>query len=97
MENTSTIEWLVTQPRACRDEALFSSISKGDIDDINPLPTKIPGQLFQKTVDKIFSARATFIHGLRSSYPLAFCLAFSLWFLLHQAILVRPGIGNIPE
>lgn len=76
---------------------VFSEILQGDIDNIRTLTSKISVQLFKEAVDKLCSARSIYILGLRSSYALAFYLAFDLRFFLNQVILIKPGIGDIPE
>ena len=76
---------------------VFARILKGDIENIRTLTTKISDQLFEEAVNKLCSARSIYILGLRSSYALAFYLAFDLKFFLNQVILIKPGIGDIPE
>ena len=76
---------------------VFSGILNGDIENIRALMTKISDQLFEEAVNKLCSARSIYILGLRSSYALAFYMAFDLRFFLNQVILIKPGIGDIPE
>ena len=76
---------------------IFSGILNGDIENIKALTTNIPDQIFEEAVNLLCSARSIYILGLRSSYALAFYIAFDLRFFLNQVILIKPGIGDIPE
>jgi DNA-binding MurR/RpiR family transcriptional regulator len=98
VENFSTTKRLTESAQSLDGRSdVFSAILKGDIDNIATLPTKIPNQLFEEAVDRLCSARRIYVLGLRSSYALAFYLAFALRFFLHKVILITPGIGDIPE
>lgn len=76
---------------------IFLGILKGDIENIRILTSNISDQLFKEAVNKLCSARSIYILGLRSSYALAFYMAFDLRFFLEKVVLVKPGIGDIPE
>jgi len=76
---------------------IFAEILKGDIENIRALRATISDQSFEKAVKKLCSARSIYVLGLRSSYALAFYLAFNLRFFLKKVILLTPGIGDIPE
>jgi len=78
-------------------ENVFSGILKGDIENIRSLSTKISDQLFEEAVHRLCAAKSIYVLGLRSSYALAFYLAFDLRFFLDKVMLVKPGIGDIPE
>jgi DNA-binding MurR/RpiR family transcriptional regulator len=77
--------------------SVFSQILKGDIENIKGLTTKISEETFEEAVTTLCSARTIYTLGLRSSYALAFYLAFALRFFLNHVILVKPGIGDLPE
>ena len=77
--------------------SIFAEILEGDIENIRTLGTTISDQLFEVAVKKLCSARSIYVLGLRSSYALAFYLAFNLRFFLKKVILLTPGIGDIPE
>jgi len=98
LEDFSTPKRLAESAESLEDrENVFSGILKSDIENIRTLATKISDQLFEEAVDKLCSARSIYVLGLRSSYALAFFLAFDLRFFLNKVILVKPGIGDIPE
>jgi len=77
--------------------SIFAEILNGDIENISTLRATISDQLFEEAVKKLCSARSIYALGLRSSYALAFYLAFNLRFFLKKVILLTPGIGDIPE
>jgi len=77
--------------------SIFAEILNGDIENISTLRATISDQLFDKAVKKLCSARSIYVLGLRSSFALAFYLAFDLRFFLDKVILLKPGIGDIPE
>ena len=77
--------------------SIFAEILNGDIENISTLRATISDQLFHKAVKKLCSARSIYVLGLRSSFALAFYLAFDLRFFLDKIILLKPGIGDIPE
>ena len=76
---------------------IFSGILHGDIENIKALTTNIPDQKFEDAVNILCSARSIYVLGLRSSYALAFYISFDLRFFLNHVILIKPGIGDIPE
>jgi DNA-binding MurR/RpiR family transcriptional regulator len=80
-----------------RRSNVFAGILKGDMENIRALMTKISNKLFEEAVNILCSARSIYILGLRSSYALAFYIAFDLRFFLDHVILIKPGIGDIPE
>ncbi len=77
--------------------SLFSDILMGDIEKIRDLGSQTSEEKFKKAVKKLCSARSLYILGLRSSYALAFYLAFDLRFFLDSVRLVELGVGDIPE
>ena len=76
---------------------VFSEILQGDIENIKTLTATISDQLFEQAVNELCSARSIYVLGLRSSYALAFYLTFDLRFFLDRVILIKPGIGDMPE
>jgi DNA-binding MurR/RpiR family transcriptional regulator len=78
-------------------DSVFLEILRGDIENIHKITNGIPNELFEKAVGKLSSAKSIYLLGLRSSYALAFYLAFNLRFFLKSVTLVKPGIGDIPE
>lgn len=76
---------------------IFAEILNGDIENIRTLRATISDQLFEEAVKKLCSAKSIYVLGLRSSYALAFYLSFDLRFFLKKVILLKPGIGDIPE
>ena len=76
---------------------VFSEILQGDIENIQTLTATISDQLFEQAVNELCSARSIYVLGLRSSYALAFYLTFDLRFFLDRVILIKPGIGDMPE
>ncbi|MBW1715652.1 MAG: MurR/RpiR family transcriptional regulator [Deltaproteobacteria bacterium] len=76
---------------------VFSEILQGDIENIQTLTATISDQLFEQAVNELCSARSIYVLGLRSSYALAFYLTFDLRFFLNKVILIKPGIGDMPE
>ena len=77
--------------------SLFTDILKGDIENIGTLSSQISEEAFEEAVEKLCSARNLYILGLRSSYALAFYLAFDLRFFLSSVRLIDLGVGDIPE
>jgi DNA-binding MurR/RpiR family transcriptional regulator len=78
-------------------ESVFLEILRGDIENIHKITNGISNELFEKAVAKLSSAKSIYLLGLRSSYALAFYLAFNLRFFLKSVTLIKPGIGDIPE
>ena len=78
-------------------DSVFSEILRGDIENIHKITNGISNEIFEKAVGKLSSAKSIYLLGLRSSYALAFYLAFNLRFFLKSVSLVKPGIGDIPE
>ncbi len=77
--------------------SVFLEILRGDIENIHKITNGISNALFEKAVGKLSSAKSIYLLGLRSSYALAFYLAFNLRFFLKSVTLIKPGIGDIPE
>jgi DNA-binding MurR/RpiR family transcriptional regulator len=77
--------------------SVFLEILRGDIENINKITNRVSNELFEKAVVKLSSAKSIYLLGLRSSYSLAFYLAFNLRFFLKSVNLIKPGIGDIPE
>ena len=75
----------------------FTDILRGDIENIGSLSSHISEETFEEAVKKLCSARTIYILGLRSSYALAFYLAFDLRFFLSSIRLIDLGVGDIPE
>lgn len=96
-------ELLTTQKLAESVETLegrgpiFKVISDWDIENIRGLANQISYETFENTVEKLSSARSIYVLGLRSSYALAFYLAFNLRFFLDSVKLIKLGIGDLPE
>lgn len=78
-------------------DSVFLEILRGDIENIQKITNGISNALFEKAVEKLSSAKSIYLLGLRSSYALAFYLAFNLRFFLKSVTLIKPGIGDIPE
>ena len=78
-------------------DSVFLEILRGDIENIHSITGSISNELFEKAVHKLSSAKTIYLLGLRSSYALAFYLAFNLRFFLKSVNLIKPGIGDIPE
>jgi DNA-binding MurR/RpiR family transcriptional regulator len=78
-------------------DSVFLEILRGDVENIHKITNGISNELFEKAVEKLSSAKSIYLLGLRSSYALAFYLAFNLRFFLKSVTLIKPGIGDIPE
>jgi DNA-binding MurR/RpiR family transcriptional regulator len=78
-------------------DSVFLEILRGDIENIQKITNGISNEVFEKAVGKLSSAKSIYLLGLRSSYALAFYLAFNLRFFLKSVTLIKPGIGDIPE
>lgn len=76
---------------------IFREVVRNDIEHLGHLPRYISERLFNDVVDAIIGARHVFVLGLRSSYAIAFYLAFVLRPLLRNVTLVELGIGDLPE
>jgi len=98
LEENSTPIRLVKSAETFEDRvSLFTDILKEDIENIGALSSQISEDIFEKTVNKLCSARTIYVLGLRSSYALAFYLAFDLRFFLSSVRLIELGVGDIPE
>lgn len=78
-------------------DSLFADILRGDIENIGVLSAQVKEHAFQEAVEKICAARSLYVLGLRSSYSLAFYLAFNLRFFLDAVHLLDLGVGDLPE
>ena len=98
LEDFSTSTRLVESAKALEGrDSLFTDILRGDIENIGALSSHISEETFKEAVNKLCSARTIYILGLRSSYALAFYLAFDLRFFLSSVRLIDLGVGDIPE
>jgi DNA-binding MurR/RpiR family transcriptional regulator len=98
LKDFSTTERLADAAESLEDPGnIFAEILNSDIENIRTLRASISDQLFEEVAKKLCSANAIYVLGLRSSYALAFYLAFHLRFFLKKVILLTPGIGDIPE
>ncbi len=98
LEDFSTSTRLVESAKALKGRpSLFTDILRGDIENIGALSSHISEETFEEAVKKLCSARTIYILGLRSSYALAFYLAFDLRFFLSSVKLIDLGVGDIPE
>ena len=98
LEDFSTSTRFVESTKALEGrDSLFTDILKGDIENLGTLSSSISEEVFKKAVQKLCSARTIYILGLRSSYALAFYLAFDLRFFLSSVRLIDLGVGDIPE
>ena len=75
----------------------FTDILRRDIENIGALSAQISQESFEEAVEKLCTAKNLYILGLRSSYALAFYLAFDLRFFLSSVRLIDLGVGDIPE
>ena len=98
LEDFSTSTRLVESAKALEGRtSVFTDILRGDIENIGSLSSHISEETFEEAVNKLCSARTIYILGLRSSYALAFYLAFDLRFFLSSVRLIDLGVGDIPE
>ncbi|MFO8163553.1 MAG: MurR/RpiR family transcriptional regulator [Desulfatiglandales bacterium] len=98
LKDFSTTERLADAAESLEDPGnIFAEILNSDIENIRTLRASISDQLSEEVAKKLCSANAIYVLGLRSSYALAFYLAFHLRFFLKKVILLTPGIGDIPE
>ncbi len=98
LEDFSTATRLEESSKAMEDRSsLFTDILKGDVENIGALSSQVSEESFGHSVEKLCSAKTIYVLGLRSSYALAFYLAFDLRFFLSSVRLVDLGIGDTPE
>jgi len=98
LEDFSTSTRLVESAKALKGRtSVFTDILRGDVENIGALSSHISEETFEEAVNKLCSARTIYILGLRSSYALAFYLAFDLRFFLSSVRLIDLGVGDIPE
>jgi len=98
LEDSYTSTRLVASAKTLKGRtSVFTDILRGDVENIGALSSQIPEEIFEEAVNKLCSARAIYILGLRSSYALAFYLAFDLRFFLSSVKLIDLGVGDIPE
>lgn len=98
LEEASTSRRLIDSSETLKSSrSLFMDIISGDIEKIEELNRTISEKTFHKAVNTLCGARNLYILGLRSSYALAFYLAFDLRFFLDSVRLIELGVGDIPE
>jgi len=98
LEDSSTSTRLVESAKTLKGRtSVFTDILRGDVENIDALSSQIPEEIFEEAVNRLCSARTIYILGLRSSYALAFYLAFDLRFFLSSVKLIDLGVGDIPE
>lgn len=98
LEDYSTPIRLVESAKTLEDQtSLFTDILREDIQNIGALSSQINEKAFEEAVETLCSARTLYVLGLRSSYALAFYLAFDLRFFLSSVRLIELGVGDIPE
>ena len=98
LEDSSTSTRLVESAKTLKGRtSVFTDILRGDVENIDALSFQITEEIFEEAVTRLCSARAIYILGLRSSYALAFYLAFDLRFFLSSVKLIDLGVGDIPE
>lgn len=78
-------------------DSIFRGVINDDMKNIQGLIDYISEDLFREAIDKLCSARSIYVLGLRSSYALAFYLAFILRNLLKSIKLIKPGVWDMPE
>lgn len=79
-------------------KSILRAILEADQTNLSLFGSDTPEEKFSRAVDMIVDARKIYICGLRSSYPPAFFLWFSLrYFLQRKVQVVQPGIGDLPE
>lgn len=98
LNDYSTAKRLVDSAKTLEGRtSLFTDILEGDIKNIGVLSSQISEEVFDEAVRKMYKARTLYILGLRSSFSLAFYLAFDLRFFLSSVRLIKLGVGDIPE
>jgi DNA-binding MurR/RpiR family transcriptional regulator len=98
LEGASTSRRLIDSSETLKSsQSLFMDIISGDIEKIGELDKTITEKIFHQAVNKLCGARNLYVLGLRSSYALAFYLAFDLRFFLDSVRLIELGVGDIPE
>ena len=98
LDDYSTAKRLVDSAKTLEGRtSLFTDILEGDIKNIGVLSSQISEEVFDEAVRKMYKARTLYILGLRSSFSLAFYLAFDLRFFLSSVRLIKLGVGDIPE
>jgi len=98
LENSSTSERLAESAKAMKGRTpMIKRILNDDVENIQMLSARVTEDAFESAVGKICAARRLYVLGLRSSYTLAFYLAFNLRFFLASVTLIDLGIGDIPE
>jgi DNA-binding MurR/RpiR family transcriptional regulator len=98
LENASTSERLAESAKTMKGRTpMVKRILNGDVENIQMLSARVTEDVFGNAVGKICAARRLYVLGLRSSFALAFYLAFNLRFFLTSVTLIELGIGDIPE
>lgn len=78
--------------------SILHAILEADQTNLNLFGADTTAEQFEQAVDMIVKARKIYICGLRSSYPPAFFLWFSLRYFLHRKVqMLKLGIGDLPE
>jgi len=98
IEDYSTSKRLVESAEMLNGKSsLFGDILRGDVENLKAMANWISEEMFNKAVEKMCSARTLYILGLRSSYALAFYLAFDLRFFLRSVRVIDLGVDDLPE
>lgn len=98
LEDYSTPARLTRYSKALEGRtSLFTDILRRDMENIGALGAQISEETFDQAVDRLCTAKTIYILGLRSSYALAFYLAFDLRFFFRSVRLIELGIGDLPE
>jgi DNA-binding MurR/RpiR family transcriptional regulator len=98
LEDSSTSKRLAESARTLKGRmSMVKSILNGDVENIQAMNAHMAEEVFENAVKRICGARRLYVLGLRSSYSLAFYLAFNLRFFLTSVTLIELGIGDIPE
>lgn len=98
MEYLTTVDRLARRASSGRDQrSVLHDVYAGDMENLRWTYQNVNLEDFGKAVEAMVKARVVYVIGLRSSYCLAFFLAFSLRFFLENVREVRPHICDLPE
>jgi len=79
------------------ESTLLKTVSKMDINNIRLTVEEIDKEVFNRVVDRIFSARSIYVLGLRSAAPLAQFMGYYLSFIFDKVRVVTSGVNDILE
>ena len=77
--------------------ALVDDVIRNDIENLRATQTQLDRDLIVQVAERLWSAHAIYVVGVRSAHSVAVFLHFALRLLGRRSHLLVPGIGDVPE